>query len=397
MHDLSFPSCGAAFMSSSESFKDEALSYSFEEYLRSAVLTVGRLLVTQDFEVDLEADTTADAQLATMSDAQLTAMLDEQLAETLWDDQQWHVPDDRSMQGRLPLPVTQEFDLPATTITAQEPMTQQEADEKARLAHRMAEIRSFFESLLSSAPITSTTFHGGEPVDPNIFLSSDDAVYRLDFNGDYPESPDVRLKITSLSSLAKVEALALVGARLFSDVAVRSRINTYGPSGSHCCPVSWAKFILPDLLEDGAPASTDAYGRQHAIPQWYGKFTNDEFVEQLQLRMSLVRCPAVAKASPNDIRQAARRYLGTMTKMFRSEHFNKRQNTYQQANCHPDIPQSWVIKDDPSAAFRDRDVLDNRPRIHYNPAGMLWDQAAGSKELASGTAMLRLRVTRARV
>ncbi|KZP08141.1 hypothetical protein FIBSPDRAFT_901513 [Athelia psychrophila] len=32
-----------------------------------------------------------------------------------------------------------------------------------------------------------------------------------------------------------------------------------------------------------------------------------------------------------------------------------------------------------------------------NPAGMLWDQAAGSKELASGAAVPRLRVTRARV
>lgn len=93
----------------------------------------------------------------------------------------------------------------------------------------------------------------------------------------------------AFQSLAKAEALALIGARLFAHGTVRIKNNTHGPSGKHASPVTWATFLLPDLLEDGAPAATDAYGRKHVIPEWYGKSRNDKFVEQLHLRMNLVK------------------------------------------------------------------------------------------------------------
>lgn len=154
--------------------------------------------------------------------------------------------------------------------------------------------------------------------------------------------------------------MPLLGARLFSEYATR-RINASGPPGKHDCPVSWPKFILPDERKDGAPASTDAYGRKHVVPKWYGKSKNEEFVEQLRLRMSLVRvrfkrlsvefisshsqCPAVVHASQNEIGQAARKYLQTLTKIYR-------RSSYRQAG----IPKNWVHKADASAAFRDDSV-----------------------------------------
>lgn len=149
----------------------------------------------QDFEVDLTSDTTPDAQLAAMSDAQLAAMLDDQLEETLWNDKQWHVPDDLpSTRGRLTHLVTPAFDLPAMNITAQEIVSQQEADEKAKRVREMVEFHLFFDSLISSARITSTTFEGGELVDGEFFPSS-----KVYFLGDYPELSDGRLMMTSLT------------------------------------------------------------------------------------------------------------------------------------------------------------------------------------------------------
>ncbi|KZP08143.1 hypothetical protein FIBSPDRAFT_901515 [Athelia psychrophila] len=411
MRDFSFSSCGAALMSSSESFNDEPPSYSFKElsdfeaYLKAnttpdaqlAAMSDAQLAallaeqfteslsddkqwhVQDDFSLPLEADTTPDAQLATMSDAQLAALLAEHFTESPSDDEQWHVQDD--------LPLLLEVDTtPDTQLAAMsdaqlaalldEQLAQTLLDDEQwhvpddmpplLEAEPQQDFFSIWQSLTSSALITSTSVDSGVPVVRNVFLSSDGGACatRTFFLCDSAELPDVRFKITSLSTLAKVEALALVGARLFKDVTVRR--STYGPSGEHERPVSWGKFILPDLLADGAPASRDAYGRKHVIPQWFGHSPDEEFLERLQLRMALVRCHAVVCASESDIRQAARTYLRTMTKLYRSSHYNKTKRTYQLSNRHR-IPQAWVHKDDPSAAFRDCDVLDNRPRIHCEP------------------------------
>lgn len=75
-------------------------------------------------------------------------------------------------------------------------------------------------------------------------------------------------------ALAKVEALALIGATLFREATFRSKN----------CHVTWPRFTMPHAPEAGI----DKYGRDHVVPEWFGNSDNREFLTQLQFRMKLV-------------------------------------------------------------------------------------------------------------
>ncbi|KZP27748.1 hypothetical protein FIBSPDRAFT_886304 [Athelia psychrophila] len=173
-----------------------------------------------------------------------------------------------------------------------------------------------------------------------------------------------------LHSVAKIEALALVGADMFTLHTTHSKVNRDGTEGCHDSPVTQPKYRLP---QEGAPPSKDVYGRQHVLPKWVVKSENLNFLEALRVHMTYVKCLAIKNADADRILQAAKSYLET----FKRNHRDQSRQAF---------PKDWVFREDPNAAARDYAVLDNRPRIHSelcllggsdHPAGKWCDQAAG--------------------
>lgn len=88
-------------------------------------------------------------------------------------------------------------------------------------------------------------------------------------------------------TVAKTEALALVGAELYTERGSRKHRNFTGHSLATFIakPVKRRKFRLPM----GTAATNDEFGRPHVVPQWYRHAANEMFLNALYARMTLVK------------------------------------------------------------------------------------------------------------
>ncbi|KZP07451.1 hypothetical protein FIBSPDRAFT_965611 [Athelia psychrophila] len=152
------------------------------------------------------------------------------------------------------------------------------------------------------------------------------------------EEEDCRSKERSLASITKIEALAMVGAELYTVVAQR-KVRDNSTARKIDKPIKRQKFILPS----GTRATWDRFGRPHVVPDWHTHSANEPFLNALHLRISIVKCGPVNKATYDDIMRAAESYLATMQKIYRD--FDGLAT-----------PKGWSFRADRNAAFRDRDL-----------------------------------------
>lgn len=155
-------------------------------------------------------------------------------------------------------------------------------------------------------------------------------------------------------SIVKIEALALAGAELYTELSLRKVMDT-STARKIAKPIKRQKFVLPS----GTRATWDRFGRPHVVPEWHTHSPNETFLNALHFRISIVKvcfrvllveltssreqCHAVDKATPDHIMRAAESYLATMQKQYRKFHGLA-------------TPRGWSFRADENAAFRNRDV-----------------------------------------